>query len=208
MNPMYTPLHFRIDDPALLHDLMRRFSFATLVTTHQGRPIATHLPFLVYADGGEYGRLVGHMARLNEQWRDFESGAEALVIFQGDHTYISPSWYEVHPSVPTWNYMVTHAYGVPRILTDEADIREALRALVAMHEEGADDPWPMDLPDEYLRNMMRGIVAFELPIARLEGKFKLSQNRSTRDRERVIATLAQSSDPGAQAIGAAMRARR
>jgi transcriptional regulator len=210
---MYTPQHFRVDDRAVLHDLMCRFSFATLVTTREGRPIASHLPFLVYPDGGEYGRLVGHMARSNEQWRDFGAeeedraglSREALAIFQGPHTYISPSWYETHPSVPTWNYMVAHAYGVPRILTDEAQVRQILQALVALHEEEFDAPWRMDLPDEYLHRMMRGIVAFEMPIMRLEGKFKLSQNRSARDRERVIAALARDPDAGAQGVRAAMR---
>src|SRR5206468_2683175 len=135
------------------------------------------------------GTLLSHMARANDQWQDFARGAEALVIFQGHHTYISPSWYEIHPSVPTWNYMVVHAYGTPRLITDDDRIRAALRELVATHESAFDEPWPMDLPDDYLRKMLRGIVAFEIPITRLEGKFKLSQNRSERDRQLVIAAL-------------------
>src|SRR5947209_17949155 len=98
---MYLPKHFEITDRALLFELMQRFSFATLVTAHQGRPMASHLPFLVYPDGGDYATLIAHMARANDQWQEFASGAEALVIFQGDHAYISPSWYTVHPSVPT-----------------------------------------------------------------------------------------------------------
>lgn len=186
---MYTPVYFRVTDLAVLHGLMDRFSFATLVTTHGGCPIATHLPFLVYPDDSEHGTLISHMARANEQWQDFARGDEALVIFQGPHAYISPSWYEEHPSVPTWNYAVVHAYGVPRAIDDEARVRDALHALVDQHEAGFDEPWPMDLPDEYVRKMARGIVAFEVPISRLEGKFKLNQNRSARDREGVVAAL-------------------
>ena len=202
---MYTPQHFEATDPALLIELMRRFSFATLVTMHEGRPLASHLPFLVYPDAGDRGCLVAHMARANEQWRDFASGAEALVIFQGDHTYITPSWYTVHPSVPTWNYMVVHAHGVPKVIADDEQVREVLGALVDTHEAAFEAPWPMNLPDQYMRKMMRGIVAFEIPISRLEGKFKLSQNRSAIDRQRVIDALDAGGDPVEQRVAAMMR---
>ena len=148
------------------------------MTRHEDRPFATHLPFLVYPDMGEQGTLVAHMARANPQWKDFAE-SEALVIFQGHHTYISPSWYEAHPSVPTWNYMLVHAYGVPRVITDAVRTRESLQALVDKHETPFDDPWSMDLPEAYLHRMQQGIVSFELPITRLEGKFKLSQNRES-----------------------------
>ncbi len=202
---MYIPRSNLITDNAALHDLMRRFSFAILVTTREGHSVATHLPFLVYSEGGEHGRLVAHMARANPQWTDFAPAGEVLVIFQGDHTYISPSWYADHPSVPTWNYMIAHAYGIPQIITDEARIRASLSKLVATHEAGFDEPWPIDvLPDDYLRTMMRGIVAFEIPIARLEGKFKLSQNRSEDDQRRVIAGLEESSDRDTEGVRAAM----
>ncbi len=202
---MYTPADFRVTDRAILHGLMDRFSFAILVTTHDGVPIATHLPFLVYPDDSEHGTLIGHMARANHQWRDFAPGDEALVIFQGPHAYLSPSWYQAHPSVPTWNYAVVHAYGVPRAIDDEARIRDILRALVDKHEAGFDQPWPMDLPDEYLQKMARGIVAFEVPISRLEGKFKLSQNRSARDRVGVIAALAGSGNATDRGVAALMQ---
>jgi transcriptional regulator len=185
--------------------LMRRFSFATLVTQHEGRLFATHLPLLVHGDLGEHGTLLGHVARANEQWRDFQRGVEALAIFQGNHAYISPSWYETFPAVPTWNYMVAHAYGVPRVIDDEGQVRAVLSALVAKHEAGFDEPWPMDLPEDYLRKMMRAIVAFEMPIARLEGKFKLSQNQTERNREHVIAMLAASEDATERELAAQMR---
>jgi transcriptional regulator len=204
---VYIPKFNAVSDPALLHDLMRTFSFATLVTTHDGAPLATHLPFMldVGVDAGEHGTLVAHMARGNAQWRDFDGVREALTIFQGAHAYISPSWYEEPVSVPTWNYAVVHAYGIPRIIDDEARVWAILRELVDLHEGGFEESWPMELPDDYLRKMMGAIVVFEIPIARLEGKFKLSQNRSLADQLGVIEQLSASPDASAQAIGAMMR---
>ena len=200
---MYIPNSFREDDTALLHDLMRRHNFAVLVTQHTpapgagpgGAPFATHLPFLLDPARGPYGTLIAHMARANPQWRDFAAGQEALVIFQGAHAYISPSWYEVVPSVPTWNYAVVHAYGTPRVIEDRAALYDLLTALVDVHEAGLDRPWKMDLPDEYLDRMARAVVGFEIEISRLEGKLKLSQNRAEGDRQRVVAALAHSADP-------------
>jgi transcriptional regulator len=203
--PVYVPREFKVADLALLHDLIERFSFAMLVTTQDGRPVATHLPFLVQRDAGDHGTLVGHMARANPQWKDFGRSGEALAIFQGEHGYVSPSWYETHPSVPTWNYLTVHAYGIPRVIDDAERIRTILRALVAKNEAGFDEPWPMDLPDDYLRKMIGGIVVFEIPLSRLEGKFKLSQNRPVADRRRVIATLAASADPTQRALAVAMQ---
>jgi len=113
---MYIPNSHRADDRAQLHGLMRQYNFATLVTQHEDAPFATHLPFLLDTERGAHGTLLAHLARANPQWRDFVAGREVLVIFQGPHAYISPSWYQVHPSVPTWNYAVVHAYGVPRII--------------------------------------------------------------------------------------------
>jgi transcriptional regulator len=196
---MYIPAWFRIDDLDPLHDLMERFSFATLVTQTPGAerpaPFATHLPFVLERGQGAYGTLRAHMARANPQWRAFAEGGEALVIFQGPHAYISPSWYEKHPSVPTWNYTVVHAYGVPRLLTDD-ELRATLHDLTDFYEAGFPQPWSMDsLSDEYVTGMLRGIVGMEMVITRLEGKFKLSQNQSAESRERVIARLRDSANP-------------
>lgn len=204
---MYIPPFNRVTDPRILHDLMRRFSFATLVTVHDGRPFATHLPVLVEPEWGEHGRLLAHLARANPQWMDFAPGVEALAIFQGPHAYISPSWYETHPSVPTWNYAVVHAYGVPQVIEDDGQIMEALRRLVATHEDGFDEPWTLErVPADYIGKMKRGIVTFEIPILRLEGKVKLSQNRSAGDRARVIEALGDRPEDGAQGVQALMRA--
>ena len=177
---------------------MARHAFATLVSTHDGAPFATHLPFIVeagHADGSKPGRLRGHMARANPQWRGFGKD-EVMVVFAGPHAYISPAWYEDAESVPTWNYTAVHAYGVPHILEDPFDVRAVLAALVDRNERGFAVPWEMEaLSETYLTGMMKGIVAFDIPIARLDAKEKLSQNRPAADQHRVAAELARSSDP-------------
>jgi transcriptional regulator len=201
---VYIPAHFREDDVALLHDVIRNYSFATLVTLHEQQPFASHLPFLLDAERGPHGTLRGHLARANPQWQSFDTEQEALVLFEGPHAYISPSWYETHPSVPTWNYIAVHAYGVPR-LVDDTTLYTLLQDLVHTYEAGRAAPWKLDLPDDYLQKMMRAIVGFEIEITRLEGKFKLSQNRPQGDREHVIAALCETTDPLQVELAAWMR---
>ncbi len=196
---MYLPQHFAVTDPAVLFDLMQQFGFATLVSVHEGRPFATQIPFTLYP---ERNLLASHIARANPQWTSFDQNQEVLVIFQGDHTYISPSWYEKHPSVPTWNYMTVHAYGKVQIVEESAAVKALLRDLVVQYEQ----QWKMEeLPQDYLHGMMKGIVAFQIEITRLLGKFKLSQNRSQADRERVIAALEQSPNPSDRAVARQMK---
>jgi transcriptional regulator len=203
---MYIPAAFREDDLPTLHALMRQYSFATLVTQHQGAPFASDLPLLLQAEAGPYGTIVGHMARANPQWQDFTSGQEALVIFHGPHAYISPSWYEVHPSVPTWNYATVHAYGVPDLITDQAALYDLLRTLIQTYEAPASQPQALQLPEDYLRQMMQGIVGFRMRITRLQGKYKLSQNRPAQDRPPVIAALASQGDALGTAVATLMQA--
>jgi transcriptional regulator len=196
---MYLPQHFAVTDRAVLFDLMRRFSFATLVSVHEGRPFATHMPFVADQEGN---RLSSHIARANPQWTSFAQNEEVLVIFQGDHSFISPTWYTKHPSVPTWNYLTVHAYGKPRIVEEPEAVKRLLQALVMQYEQ----TWKMEkLPKSYLHGMMQGIVAFEIEITRLQGKFKLSQNRSEADQARVIEALSNSENPSDVAIAAEMR---
>lgn len=200
---MYTPKHFEVCQPDLLFALMERFSFATLVSVADGVPVASHLPFLVEAQRGAHGTLISHMARANTQWQTWNSDQEILTIFQGDHTYISPSWYTQQlPSVPTWNYMVVHAYGVPRIIDDAAALAMLAR-VITKHEAAFAEPWQMDVT--YATKLLRGIVAFEIEITRLEGKFKLSQNRTNQDQQQVIAALSASTDPIERELAQAMR---
>jgi transcriptional regulator len=192
---MYIPKSFASDDLAQLHALMRRHSFAILVTQHDGTPFATHLPFLIDPERGAHGTLLAHMARANPQWRDLAAGQEALAIFGGPHAYVSPSWYDTSPSVPTWNYAAVHAYGVARLVEDRDELHAMLEKLVDTHESAFEQPWRMDLPADYLDRMMRAVVGFTIEITRLEGKLKLSQNRTASERSRVAEALATSADP-------------
>jgi transcriptional regulator len=206
---VYIPPAFDASAAARCHALIEADSFGTLVTIDEsGAPFATHLPFVLDAGRGPLGTLLGHVARPNPQWRHFESGRSALAIFQGPHAYVSPRWYEAHPAVPTWNYATVHAYGVPVLLEEPARVRALLARLVELHEQDGPDAWSLGkLPEEYLGGMMRGIVAFEIPITRLEGKAKLSQNRSAGDQARVRDALAASGDPLAAAVADLMAVR-
>ena len=201
---MYNPRHFQVSEIAPMHALIRAHNFGILVTQHDGAPFATHLPFMLDAGRGPRGTLVAHLARPNPQWHDLAAGQEALAIFQGPHAYISPAWYATAPSVPTWNYAIVHAYGTPRIVSDPAELHAMLARLVDTHEAGFAQPWRMDLPADYMERMLRGIVGFELEITRLEGKAKLSQNRSAADRAGVVAALSPSADPLAAAVAGMM----
>jgi transcriptional regulator len=193
---MYIPAHFSEDDLAVLHTLMRDYSFANLVSVGEDSvPFATPLPFVLEADPPSYGTLHAHMALGNPQWRTFQPEREVLVIFQGPHAYITPSWYEEALSVPTWNYATVHAYGYPHITTDHDELYALLKKLVTIHEASFATPWPFDLPTDYVDQRMRGVVGFSLEITRLEGKFKMSQNRNQNERIRVSAELSASQDP-------------
>jgi transcriptional regulator len=188
---MYIPSHFEVTDPERLFPVIRDFSFATVVT-HDGKaPFASHLPILL-DEAGE-PRLLGHMARANPQWRHFENG-EALVIFQGPHGYISPSWYEGTKVVPTWNYVTVHAYGTAKLMDDDALV-SVIDRTVAKYESGRPQPWRANLPAEFKDALMKAIVGFEIPIARMEGKFKLGQNRSAADTQGAVEGLRESGDP-------------
>jgi transcriptional regulator len=204
---MYVPPAFDQPDLAACHGLIEANSFGTLVSTRATASVAmaTHIPFLLDRAGGPRGTLAGHMARANPHCELL--GAEALVIFQGPHAYVSPSWYEAAPAVPTWNYMAVHAYGTPRIIDNPAEVRAALARQVDSHEVGQTTPWQLDsLPVDFVHDMVRGIVAFEIPIARLEGKWKLSQNRPAADRKGVIKALRTQGDPMSRAVAGEMKA--
>ncbi|MDP6705238.1 MAG: FMN-binding negative transcriptional regulator [Alphaproteobacteria bacterium] len=205
---MYIPKQFTETDAGRLEALIESHGFALVVTTDaEGLPVASHLPLIYEAGRGPHGSLLGHVARANPQWRHFEDGTEVLAVFSGPHAYISPSWYEDHPAVPTWNYATVHVYGRPRIVDDAGETRGMLARLVDAHEAGFVSPWRMDLPADYEDRMVRGIVAFEIEISRLEGKFKLSQNRPAMDRVTVADQLAASGHDDATGIARLMRER-
>ena len=202
---MYVPKHFEVDELPLLHDMMSANSFATLVTaSSEGSPFATHLPLLLDRDAGEFGALRGHVARANPHWKDLDGVREALVIFSGAHGYISPAWYSTDRAVPTWNYVAVHAYGRPRVIEDPKRTMAVLCDLVEAYEDRREGRWRLEsAPAEYIEGMARAIVAFEMPIERLEGKFKLSQNRPD-DIEGVVEALRSQGDPGSVALAEAM----
>jgi len=209
---MYVPGHFAENDSAVLHGLIRDHSFGLLISVVDGAPFATHLPFLldteVGAEAGPHGTLVAHMARANPHWQAFADGVDSLVVFQGPHGYITPSWYAPGNNVPTWNYVAVHAYGVARVIDDPAAARAVPERLTALHESGFAEPWQLaDQDPRFLDGMLRGIVAFEIPIARLEGKAKLSQNKTPADRAGVIAALATTGRADDHALAWMMAAR-
>jgi transcriptional regulator len=187
---VYLPSAFQENDLETIRAFVRRHDFGILLTQGAGGWGVTHLPLLLEGrpDGGD--ALRGHVARANPHWREFESGREALVVFQGPHGYVSPTWYASQANVPTWNYATVHAYGSPRILEDPAETRRLLEDLTLRYEGAESDSWRLsDLPEEYLDRMTRAIVGFEMPVSRWEAKFKLSQNRSEEDRRRVAEGL-------------------
>lgn len=207
---MYVPEPFIVADQAVAAEVMRRYSFALLVTAPGGVPRATHLPFIYEPTPGPHGTLLAHMARANPQWRDFAgpaAGGEALVIFQGPHSYISPAWYGAGPpNVPTWNYVAVHAYGLPRVIEDAAEVRALLERLVTVQEESLSPRWSTaGLTEKYLAGMQRGLVAFDIPVSRLEAKAKLSQNKPAAQLAAAMAVVEQAQDPLARATGQWMR---
>lgn len=188
---MYTPAQFKVEDRATLLAFMRQHSFATIVTHDGAAPFATHMPVLVRENEGT---LVSHMARGNPQWRHFADGREVLVIFTGPHAYVSPAWYATRPQVPTWNYTAVHVYGVPRIVEDHERFAGMLHELVEFYESPRANRWDGEIPVEFRDKLMAAIVGVEIEITRIEGKFKLSQNRDEVDQASVIAALSASSD--------------
>jgi transcriptional regulator len=190
---MYQPDHFRVEDIPAMHALMRGRPFATLISAGPAGLYASHLPTVLKDDGGS-GVIECHLARANPHWKDLAEGNEALMIFQGPEGYITPNWYPSKAQhgkvVPTWNYAVVHAYGRPEVMNDKEWLRRHVGELTAQQEKSEAQPWALsDAPDAYIDVMLRGIVGFRFAITRLEGKWKMSQNREMQDRVGVVAGL-------------------
>ncbi|HUG23555.1 FMN-binding negative transcriptional regulator [Piscinibacter sp.] len=191
---MYVPKHFEETDAAVLHRLIESQPLGAWVTTGADGLEANHLPFMLDPQRGPHGTLVGHVARANPAWRSFTAGAECVVIFQGPQAYVSPSWYpskDAHGKVvPTWNYAVVHAHGVPRAIEDPAWLLALVDRLSRRHEAAQRVPWKVtDAPPGYIEGMLAAIVGIEIPISRIAGKWKVSQNRPEADRLGVVAGL-------------------
>ncbi|MNZ53712.1 Protease synthase and sporulation protein PAI 2 [compost metagenome] len=198
---MYLPSAFRQDDPAEMLRLIAETRLATLVTAGERGLQASHLPLLLEPGEGEHGTLYGHLARGNPQWRELAAGAEAMLIFQGPDAYVSPAFYPAKAEhgkvVPTWNYIAVHAYGQAEVIEDAPRLLDIVSRLTRQHEGEREQPWAVsDAPADYIAGMLRAIVGFRLPIERLEGKWKLSQNRSQADLQGVRQGLAGSAREG------------
>ena len=203
---MYVPDRYRETDPELIRAFIARHPFGTLVTTAEGGPRATHLPLRLEREG-ERDVIVGHLAKSNPQWQDFDGGRIALAMFAwGPHAYVSPRWYGEGRYVPTWNYASVHLRGAPEVITDASEHRAAIRRLTEQFEDRAGYSMD-DLPEDYLGTMLEATVAFRMPVDELDAAFKLNQNRTPDARRGVIAELEQSEDSAARWIADLMRER-
>lgn len=197
---MYIPASFRESRIAMLHELMRRHPLGLLVTHGASGLQASPVPFLLDPDDGEFGVLRAHMAKANPHWRDLAGLAECLVTFQGPEGYVTPSWYpgkaETHRVVPTWNYAIVQARGRPTVVDDAAWLRRQLNDLTAGQERRRPQPWSVsDAPADYIAAQMKAIIGIEIPIERIEGKWKMSQNKEAPERTGVIDGMRSTADP-------------
>jgi transcriptional regulator len=191
---MYVPPHFREESVEEMHAMMRAAGLATLVSLTSDGLIASHAPLLLDPEAGPYGTLIGHLARANAHAAAARPDVQTLAIFLGPEGYISPSYYatkrETGKVVPTWNYSAVHAYGALEVFDDPERLLSVVTRLTERHEAGRTAPWAVsDAPAEFVAGLLRGIVGIALPIARLEGKVKMSQNRPAADRDGVVAGL-------------------
>lgn len=205
---MYLPTHFKIDDIAEIDRFIAANAFGALVSVMDGAPFATHLP-LQWVVQGDVRLVQGHMAKANPQWRGLSSEQEVLLMFTGPHGYISPRWYTPGQNVPTWNYTAVHVYGRPRIVDDVVELHGMVKRLVDQYEAdtGIAQPYRMeDMPADYINNLMRGTVGFEIAVTKIEAKYKLNQNRKPQDAHSVLAILDQQADPNSQEMARMMHA--
>jgi len=191
---MYQPTHFREDRIEVQHDLIRAHPLGLVITAGPGGLMANAIPFLVDSAASEKGTLRGHLARANPQWRELGAVAECLIVFQGPQAYITPSWYatkrETGKVVPTWNYVTVHSWGRPAVTEDTGWLRRQIDDLTRSRERARAAPWNVsDAPESYIAAQIQAIVGIEIAIARIEGKWKVSQNRPPADRAGVVAGL-------------------
>jgi len=204
---MYVPKHFEERDVGVLHALIRSHPLGAWVTQIDGALVVNHIPFLVDPARGQYGTLAGHVARANPIWRTFSGDLPSVVIFQGPQGYITPSWYpskHAHgKAVPTWNYAVVHAHGMPRAIEDGDWLLGHVTALSDLHESQRAVPWSVsDAPPDYIDTMLKSIVGIEIPVSALDGKWKTSQNRTLPDKLGTIAGLYDRGDANSRQMAA------
>jgi transcriptional regulator len=210
---MYIPRHNEEKRPSVMQALMVSHPLATLVTLGSDGLFASHIPMVFEADGSEFGVLKGHISRANAQWRDFTPAVDALAIFAGPQHYVTPSWYfengEHAREVPTWNYAVVHAYAPLKVVEDKQWLLAHVSTLTNIHEAGFPVPWKVsDPPEDFIGSLLQGIIGLELSIRRLEGKWKVSQNRTASARQGVIDGLAKLNTPDSLAMKALVEERK
>jgi transcriptional regulator len=202
---MYISKLYREEDREKILEFLRQNEFATLVTIDGEKPTASHLLMEVVEDEGTLF-VNGHMSKANPLWKTFEKNPEVLVIFQGPHTYISPTWYN-HVNVPTWNYQAIHVYGSPRIVTDHEETYSLLKKLIERNE--ADSQYRLEsLPQDFVEKEMTGIVAFQIEVTRIEANYKLSQNRDNEDYHNIVSRLEEREDEMSHGVAEAMKKQR
>ena len=190
---MYVPKHFAVTDRSQMHEFIKNNGFGILFSHTGAEPMASHLPFILDEKGPDengsgQGTILGHMARANRQWR-YADGQQVLVVFHGPHAYVSPTWYQEKDTVPTWNYVAVHATGVFKAVENRAGMEDIVGRITDFYESSQPEPWQADFSTEYSGQMLKRIVAFEIAVTGLHGKWKLNQNHPERRRRLVAAQL-------------------
>lgn len=201
---MYAPPYNRAPNKEQILSFIKENDFGTLVTSHENKLLATHLPFL-FDDNANTLTLLSHMAKANQQWKHFSDELEVLAIFQGPHTYISPFNYERELNVPTWNYIAVHVYGTVSIMESDDDKLKLLHRLVNHYDPKYYEERFENLPEEFIKGKMSGIVAFKIKVTRMEERFKLSQDKTQTEKQNIINTLSSNPNPVAKDIGKVMK---
>ena len=203
---MYVPRHYAVTDRQQLHDFIKGNGFGILFSGNGPEPVASHLPFILDESAGEQGTLLSHMAGANRQWRHAD-GQQVLTVFQGPHTYVSPTWYQDPETVPTWNYVAVHVYGILKVVQDQERIQNILARITDYYEASLPQPWQAEFTSEYAQQMVKRIVAFEIEIDKMQGKWKLNQNHPEERRRRVVDVLKTMPDDNSRGIVTLMEPR-
>mgnify|MGYP000002830815 FL=1 len=196
---MYVPRHYAVTDRQQLHDFIKGNGFGIMFSGNGPEPVASHLPFILDESAGEQGTLLSHMAGANRQWRHAD-GQQVLTVFHGPHTYVSPTWYQDPETVPTWNYVAVHVYGILKVVQDQERIQNILARITDYYEASLPQPWKAEFTSEYAQQMVKRIVAFEIEIDKMQGKWKLNQNHPEERRRRVVDVLKTMPDDNSQGI--------
>ena len=185
---MSLPRHYAVTNKQQLQGFIKENGFGIMFSRNGPEPVASHLPFVIDEATGEHGTLLAHMAGANRQWRHAD-GQTVLTVFQGPHTYVSPTWYQETETVPTWNYVAVHVYGTLKVVRDEQHLQRIISRLTDYYEASQPQPWKAEFTSEYAQQMMKRIVVFEIKIEKMQGKWKLNQNHPVERRRRVVDVL-------------------